>query len=148
MTLLAFLVLTVLRSQGVADDLKDITGLAKRSPSMALALVIAFASLAGLPLTAGFMGKMLVFLAAVDRGWYGVVALAVTGAAAGFYYYFRPILAVYSQGNPGDTPLKWSKPAQVTAVVLVLGIVVLGVYPRALQSVLKVASVASQVGGR
>lgn len=136
-TLLAFLLLCVLRSQGVGDELKDITGLAKRSPGMALALTIAFASMAGIPLTAGFMGKMLVFFAAVDRGQFGVVAVAVLGAAAGFYYYLRPILAVYSSGESDNVKLTMSPLARVTAILLIAAIFVLGVYPAILQPVLK-----------
>ncbi len=141
MTMLAFLLLAVIRSQGVAEDLKSITGLAKRSPSMAFALTVALVSLAGLPLTAGFFGKMLVFMAAVDRGHYLAVALATVGAAAGFYYYFRPILAVYSTADAVEsTPLKWSPLARATAIVLMAAIVVLGVYPRVLQPVLKASA--------
>ncbi|MBL9114640.1 MAG: NADH-quinone oxidoreductase subunit N [Verrucomicrobiaceae bacterium] len=146
MTMLGFLLLAVLRSQGVAEELSQLQGLSKRSPGMAFALAVAFASLAGLPLTAGFIGKMLVFLAAVDKGWYGAVGLAVVGAAAGFYYYFRPILAAYSAGKPEDTALRWSLPAKATAAVLVLAIVTLGVYPKALQSALKQNIVLTSAG--
>jgi NADH-quinone oxidoreductase subunit N len=136
-TLLGFLVLAILRSHGVGDDLKDITGLAKRSPGMAFALTAALASMAGLPLTAGFMGKMLVFLTAVDHGHYSVVAVAVVGAAAGFYYYFRPILAVYSPSEGEASKLSVSLLARVTGIALIVGIVVLGVYPKLLQGVLR-----------
>ena len=142
-TLLGFLILCVLRSQGVSDELKDLNGLTKRHPGMAFALTVAMASMAGLPLTAGFMGKLLVFVAAVEQGYYGVVAIAVTGAAAGFYYYFRPILAMYSGSEGETTKLVWSPLAKVTATLLMVGILVLGVYPRALQSVLSPAPVAA-----
>lgn len=138
MTLLGFLLLATLRSQGLPEDVKGVTGLAKRSPAMAFALTVALASMAGLPLTAGFFGKMLVFVAAVDRGYYVAVALALVGAAAGFYYYFKPILAAWSDGgSDAAQPLKWSGLARAFTVVLVLAIVWLGVYPRALQGVLK-----------
>ncbi|MFZ4596322.1 MAG: NADH-quinone oxidoreductase subunit N [Verrucomicrobiaceae bacterium] len=136
MTLLGFLMLCVLRSQGVGEELKDITGLAKRNPSMAFALTVSLASMAGLPLTAGFMGKLLVFVAAVDGGHYAVVAIAVVGAVAGFYYYFKPILAAYSPGESDASKLRWTLLSRVTAIALMLGILVLGVYPRALQKVL------------
>ena len=136
MTLLGFLLLAVLRSQGVGEDLKDLTGLAKRSPTLGLALTVAMASLAGLPLTAGFFGKMLVFVAAVDQGYYCAVVVAVIGAAAGFYYYFRPILAVYSTGEKDNVKLTWSPLAKGTAAVLIAGIILLGVNPMVLQFVL------------
>jgi NADH-quinone oxidoreductase subunit N len=136
MTMLGFLVICLLRSQGVGDELKDLTGLAKRQPGMAFALTVALASMAGLPLTAGFMGKMLVFMAAVDAGHYTALALAVVGAAAGFYYYFRPILAVYSYAETEGEKLTWTPLAKVTTILLIAGIVVLGVYPKALTKVL------------
>ena len=136
-TLLGFLLLVVLRTQGVGEELKDLAGLSKRAPLLAFALAVAFASMAGLPLTAGFMGKLLVFVAAVSKAHYGVVALAVIGAAAGFYYYFRPILAAYSPVEGEATKIHVSPVARVTVVVLILGVVVIGVYPKLLQSVLK-----------
>ncbi len=141
MTLLGFLLLAVLRGHGVGEELKDITGLAKRSPAMALALTIAFASLAGLPLTAGFFGKMLVFVAAMNQGYLSVVIVAVIGAAAGFYYYFRPILAVYSACENDKEKLTWSPLAKVSALVLSLAIIALGVNPNLLQFVLNRAPV-------
>lgn len=142
MTLLGFLILAVLRAQGVGDELKDLTGLAKRHPGIAFAMTVALASMAGLPLTAGFMGKMFVFIAAVEQHHYGAVAIAVVGAAAGFYYYFRPILAMYSNRDGETTKLTWSPLARVTALVLIAGIVALGVYPKLLQGILQPIPVA------
>lgn len=136
-TLLGFLLLVVLRTQGVGDELKDLAGLSKRSPLLAFALAVAFASMAGLPLTAGFMGKLLVFMAAISKAHYGVVALAVIGAAAGFYYYFRPILTAYSPVEGESTKLQVSPVARVTIALLIVGVVAVGVYPKLLQSVLK-----------
>lgn len=145
MTLLGFLLLAVLRSQGIAEDVKSLTGLSKRSPAMAFALTVALASLAGLPLTAGFLGKMLVFVAAVDRGYYLAVGLAVVGAAAGFYYYFKPILAAWSNGVPETAPLKCSPIARISSVVLIALILILGVYPRAIQGILKAPAAPAAV---
>jgi NADH-quinone oxidoreductase subunit N len=136
MTLLGFLVLTVLRARGVSDDLKDLAGLSKRSPQLAFLLTLACASMAGLPLTAGFLGKMLVFLAAVEQCHYGVVGIAVIGAAAGFYYYFRPILAAYSGESAVSSEIKLAPSglARATGMVLALAVVVLGVYPKLISS--------------
>jgi NADH-quinone oxidoreductase subunit N len=137
MTLLGFLILAVLRSQGIGENLKDLTGLARRSPAIAFTMTVALASMAGLPLTAGFMAKMFVFIAAVEQGYYGVVVVAIIGAAAGFYYYFRPILAMYSSGENDASKLTWTPLARLTAVLLMIGVIVLGVYPKALQSTLQ-----------
>ncbi len=139
MTVLAFYVLVALRNQGIGDSLDDIRGLARRSPMLAFLLTIAMASLAGLPLTAGFLGKMLVFIAAVDHGYWGAVLCAIIGAAAGFYYYFRPILAVYSTDGASEAQPQIKTPAlgRAVAVAVAAVIIVLGIYPRPIQQMLQ-----------
>lgn len=136
MTVLGFLVLAVLRVNGGGEDIKDFKGLAKRSPLLALAMTLALASLAGLPLTAGFMGKLFVFLGLVDHAYWGALVCAVIGAAAGFYYYFRTILAMYSNDAQNTEPLRLNLGSKIIAIVLSVVIVVLGVYPKPLQQLL------------
>lgn len=136
MTVLAFLVLALMRLNGAGEDLGDFRGMAKKSPFLALVMTVAFASLAGLPLMAGFLGKLFVFLGLVDHAAWGALACAVIGAAAGFYYYFRIILLMYAaEPNPSAT-LAVSQLTKVVAGALALVIVILGVYPRPLQSML------------
>ena len=142
MTVLAFLVLALMRINGAGEDLTDFRGLAKKSPFLALVMTVAFASLAGLPLLAGFMGKLFVFLGLVDNAAWGALACAVIGAALGFYYYFRIILSMYSAEPNHASALSVSQASKVVAGALALVIVVLGVYPRPLQSMLKGAPVA------
>lgn len=145
MTILGFLVLAILRLNGGGEDLRDFRGLAKRSPVLGLAMTLALASLAGLPLTAGFMGKLLVFVSLVDAASWGALLCAAIGAAAGFYYYFRPLLAIHSSDSSASEPLQVSGAAKAAAIVLSLAIVVLGVYPKPLQQMLsKPAEVAAQ----
>jgi len=140
MTVLGFLVLAILRINGGGEDVTDFRGLAKRSPLLALVMTIALASLAGLPLTAGFMGKLFVFLGLVDQAAWGALACAVIGAATGFYYYFKTILAMYSlDASSSSQPLPLRLCTKVGAIVLTITIVVLGVYPRPLQSMLTTA---------
>ncbi len=136
MTVLGFLVLAVLRVNGGGEDIKDFKCLAKRSPLLALAMTLALASLAGLPLTAGFMGKLFVFLGLVDHAYWGALVCAVIGAAAGFYYYFRTILAMYSNDAQNTEPLRLNLGSKIIAIVLSVVIVVLGVYPKPLQQLL------------
>ncbi|GEP44021.1 NADH-quinone oxidoreductase subunit N [Brevifollis gellanilyticus] len=136
MTVLAFLVLAVLRVNGQGEDIRDFRGLGKRSPLLALALTLALASLAGLPLTAGFMGKLFVFFSLVDHAYWGALVCATIGAAAGFYYYFRAIVAIYSTEGSSNEPLKLNIASKVGATVLAVVIVVLGVYPKPLQHTL------------
>lgn len=141
MTVLAFLSLGLARTRGVAEDLDGLKGFARRSPLLALLFTVALASLAGLPLTAGFLGKMLVFIALVDHGYWGSLGCAVVGAAAGFYYYFRPILAMYSSTDASaDEPVKLAPASKAVALALAAVVLLLGLYPRPLQRVLDSAS--------
>ncbi len=136
MTVLGFLGLGLMRANGLGEDLKDFAGLAKRNPLLALLMTISFASLAGLPLTAGFLGKLFVFLGLADHGYWGALSCAIIAAAAGFYYYFKTILAMYTTEGTDVPALSFSGPAKAVAGALALAILILGVYPKPLQSVL------------
>jgi NADH-quinone oxidoreductase subunit N len=136
MTVLGFLGLGLMRANGLGEDIKDFTGLAKRNPLLALLMTISFASLAGLPLTAGFLGKLFVFLGLADHGYWGALSCAVVAAAAGFYYYFKTILAMYTTEGTDVPALAFSVPAKAVAGALALAILILGVYPKPLQGVL------------
>ena len=136
MTVLGFLGLGLMRANGLGEDIKDFTGLAKRNPLLALLMTLSFASLAGLPLTAGFLGKLFVFLGLADHGYWGALSCAVIAAAAGFYYYFKTILAMYTTEGTDVPALAFSFPAKAVAGALALAILILGVYPKPLQGIL------------
>jgi NADH-quinone oxidoreductase subunit N len=142
MTVLGFLGLGLMRANGLGEDIKDFTGLAKRNPLLALLMTISFASLAGLPLTAGFIGKLFVFLGLADHGYWGALTCAVIAAAAGFYYYFKTILAMYTTEGADTPALTFSAATKAVAGVLAVIIIVLGVYPKPLQKVLAPAPAA------
>src|SRR5205807_7534551 len=93
MTLLSFAVL-VLVGQRAGDQLENFAGLSQRSPFLAFAMLVAMASLAGVPFTAGFLGKFLVFDAAISEHHFSLVVVGVIAVAAGFYYYFKVVRAI------------------------------------------------------
>ncbi len=95
MTLLAFLVLTALRPVIAGEDLDAFRGLGRRSPFLAAALMFAMASLAGIPLTAGFFGKFFAFQLAVASQQWTLLACGLVAAAAGFYFYLRIAVSMY-----------------------------------------------------
>jgi NADH-quinone oxidoreductase subunit N len=142
MTVLGFLGLGLMRANGLGEDIKDFTGLAKRNPFLALLMTISFASLAGLPVTAGFIGKLFVFLGLADHGYWGALTCAVIAAAAGFYYYFKTILAMYTTEGADIPTLSFSGATKAVASSLAVIILILGVYPKPLQKVLMSASAA------
>jgi NADH-quinone oxidoreductase subunit N len=143
MTVLGFLGLGLMRANGLGEDIKDFTGLAKRNPTLAFFMTVSFASLAGLPLTAGFIGKLFVFLGLADHGYWGALSCAVIAAAAGFYYYFKTILVMYTTEGVETTALTLSTASKAVAGLLAVIILILGVYPKPLQKVLSSGETAS-----
>src|SRR5207302_7953898 len=82
MTILSFAVLVIVAQQ-TGDRIEDFDGLAQRSPFLAFALLIARASLAGVPLTAGFFGKLLIFMAAIAQHQIALIVVGAIGVACG-----------------------------------------------------------------
>ena len=102
MTLGVFFILAQVRIQRDGETITDFNGLGKTNPVLAIALTVLLAALAGVPLTAGFIGKFFVFSLAVEAGlWWGV-GIAFIAAAAGFYYYLSIVRAMWWTA-PGDT---------------------------------------------
>lgn len=131
MTLAAFFVLAQVRVQQDAETIDAFDGLGKRNPVLALGLTVIMAALAGVPLTAGFLGKFFVFDLAVRSGlWWGV-AIAAVGAAAGFYYYFKLIRAMWWTEPSADLkPLALPQITRFVVATLTVAVLVLGVWPQ------------------
>jgi NADH-quinone oxidoreductase subunit N len=138
MTLLAFLVMTIVAQASGGDDLADFNGLNQRAPHLAFAMLIAMLSLAGIPLTAGFLGKLFIFECAVEQQHWILVILGVITVAAGFYYYLKVIRAMYWQqpANPDAPEIKVGPLAKITIALLCALIIWVGVYPGPLLSLL------------
>ncbi len=127
-SIVAFAVLINVKQKTGSDDIESFNGLAKRNPLAALALTIAMLSLAGIPLTAGFIGKYVMFLNVLENYQIILVVIAILNALVGFYYYFRVIIAVYFKEGKEielDTPMQY----KVVLVVSTIVILLLGVYP-------------------
>ena len=107
-------------------------GFAKQQPLLAATTTIFLLSLAGIPLTAGFLSKFYMLKAALATGKYlWLVIFAVLMAAISVYYYFRLIQAMYFK--EGDATLKQVSPAfKWTLVILAAAVVLLGIFPNLL----------------
>ncbi len=100
-----FGVMTVLAGpEDTEQELGDYAGLAKQSPFLGGVLACALGSLAGIPPFAGFMAKLLVFVAAFKAGHYGLLAVAVAGVVISIYYYFGWIRAAYFRDQAATSP--------------------------------------------
>lgn len=137
MTMLSFVVLQVVSGATGGDEISRFNGLGRRSPLLAGAMLLAAASLAGIPFTAGFIGKLLVFEVALKQGHYGLVALGCVTVAAGFYYYFKVIRAMYWQQPAEETPIAVSGSLRFLIAVLGAAIIAFGIYPAPILAALR-----------
>jgi len=132
MQLGAFAVVAAMRrSDIIGDELKDLNGLSKRSPMAAIAMLFFMLSLGGIPPTAGFMGKVWLFGAAIDAGFIWLAVIAVANSALSIYYYIRVVVFMWiNQEEPVGSPIVIGPAMRVALGVALLGTVVLGLYPQ------------------
>jgi NADH-quinone oxidoreductase subunit N len=126
------LVITALRrreSGGMEEDLADIAGLARRNPAYAALMLVFLLSLAGIPPTAGFLGKYYIFLALVESEHYALAALAALYVAVAIYYYFRIARAMYIDPPARPQLIASSAGLRVALAGTALATIVIGVYP-------------------
>jgi NADH-quinone oxidoreductase subunit N len=129
----AFAVIVMLRRRDViGDQLKDLTGLYATHPGAAIAMLIFMLSLGGIPPTAGFMGKLWLFGAAIESGYIWLAVIGVLNSALSLYYYVRVVVFMWiSEGEAGPA-FRVSPAVAVVLVITAIGTVALGVYPRLL----------------
>lgn len=118
-----------------AENLSAYLGLFWRQPWLALVFTSALLSLAGIPLTAGFIGKFYVLLASVESALWPLAFVLLVSSAIGLFYYLRVVVVMYS-AQPADTDVHGptlthspSLAATFMLVMLTFGLVWLGVYP-------------------
>jgi NADH-quinone oxidoreductase subunit N len=134
MTFGAFAIVAMLRKGGLeGEEIEDFTGLAKRHPLAALLMLVFMVSLAGLPPTAGFIGKLYVFMAAVEAGMTWLAVLALVFAAISAYYYLRLVMVMYMR-EPGELTsasprIVMSPTLSIVLACAIAGVVILGIYP-------------------
>ncbi len=128
MTLLSFAILIVVANQA-GDEIRDFDGLGERAPFLAFGMLLAMSSLAGVPFTAGFFGKFLIFDAALRHHETALVVAGVITVACGFYYYFKVVRAMYWESSKALTPISLNPMSRIAITAMMIGIVALGVYP-------------------
>jgi NADH-quinone oxidoreductase subunit N len=110
-----------------SDDMKAYYGLSRRSPWLALAMMVAFLSLAGMPPFAGFVAKVFVFAAAVQSNMIWLAVVGVLNSIVGLFYYLTVLKYVYLYRSEGDeVPLRVPSGVAFAMVVLVAGILLVG----------------------
>jgi len=137
MTLGVFFILAQVRIQRDGEMIKDFNGLGKTNPQLALALTVLLAALAGVPLTAGFIGKFLIFSLAVEAHLWVGVGIAFIAAAAGFYYYFSVIRAMWWAAPSDEKAIVLPCISKACIAVLTIAVLVLGFWPQPIWALLK-----------
>jgi NADH-quinone oxidoreductase subunit N len=110
-----------------SDDIAAYAGLSRRAPWLALVMLVAFLSLAGMPPLAGFISKILVFAAAVEAGYIWLVVVGVLNSIVGLYYYLKVLNVVYHYRSEDESkPLPVPAPFSIALFLLVAGIILVG----------------------
>lgn len=128
--LLAFgIVMAFSRVTGL-EDIKDYAGLSRRSPWLALMMLAAFLSLAGMPPFGGFVAKVFVFAAGVEAGYVWLVFVGIVNSIVGVYYYLNVLKYVYLYRMPNEDeenlPIPLTRPYAIALTVLAVGVILIG----------------------
>lgn len=131
----AFAIVALLRSE---DDqglqLSNLAGLGYRRPWLGALMALFMFSLAGLPPTAGFVGKFYIFSGAIESGHFGLAILGVINSVISVYYYLRVVVWMYMSPDPaGEDPIvKTAWPLAAALAITALGVLQLGLFPGSL----------------
>lgn len=138
-----FFVISQVAADGNNVDINQLAGLHRRSPVLALTLMLSLFALAGIPPTIGFSGKLLIFKAAITKGYLWLVVFAMVNVVISLYYYLLMVKAAYltkpaTPLGPISLPLRF----KILAVGLIIVMVAAGIYPTPLIVVARSAAQA------
>jgi NADH-quinone oxidoreductase subunit N len=128
--LLAFgIVMAFSRVTGL-EEITDYAGMSRRNPGLALMMLAAFLSLAGMPPFGGFVAKVVVFAAGIQAGYVWLVVIGIINSVIGVYYYLNVLKYVYLYRMPDEDeekhPVPLTRPYAIALVVLVFGVILIG----------------------
>jgi NADH-quinone oxidoreductase subunit N len=111
-----------------SDEIKDYAGLSRRASGLALVMLIAFLSLAGMPPFGGFIAKVLVFAAAVEADMVWLAVIGVLNSIIGLYYYLIVLKHVYLyRSEVDDIPVPVTTPTRIALILLTAAILIVGI---------------------
>ena len=111
-----------------SDEIAAYNGLSRKHPGLALGMLVAMLSLAGMPPFGGFVAKVFVFAAAVESNLIWLAVVGILNSIVGVYYYLIVLKHVYLYRDEAneDKPFPVSRPYAIALTVLVLGVILLG----------------------
>lgn len=128
-SVIAFAALILVKRRAGSDHFDSFNGLGKSNPFIAFTLTVAMLSLAGIPLTAGFIGKFMMFSSALSAYHVILVVLAVINAVAGMYYYLRVVVAMYFKDGVRQQAIPSPVYFNIVLGFSALITIVIGLYP-------------------
>jgi len=139
----SFAVLVVCQRKEGRTEIRDYSGLGFRHPLLGMALALLLLSLAGLPPTAGFVGRFYLFSAAVEAGFTGLAAIGVLSGAMSAYCCFKMVASMYMRRTDPEPPAVAMAPEALAVVLLaVLGTLGLGLAPGGLMEVVDAVAIS------
>jgi NADH-quinone oxidoreductase subunit N len=126
----AFAVVIAVSNLIRSDEIDDYSGLNRRSPFLAFAMLVFLLSLAGVPPLAGFIGKLYIFLAAIKQELYTLIIVGLVNIVISMYYYLIIVKKMYINEPTDRSPLTVSPSMQAVIYVGLAGTLVLGIYPK------------------
>ena len=129
MNLGAFYVVMLLANKTGSEDIDSYKGMGYRSPLISVSMVVFFISLAGLPPTAGFIGKLFLFAALLDAKWIWLAVVGAINSVISLYYYVRVVRNMFLRDPEGTTePIVFSAPQLTILMLLLIPTLVFGLF--------------------
>jgi proton-translocating NADH-quinone oxidoreductase chain N len=135
----AFAAVIAFSNETGSDVIKDYAGLSERAPSLALAMIVCLLSFGGIPPTAGFIGKLYLFSAAIEEGLLWLAIVGVINSVISLSYYWKIIRAMYIIPVQTKEPLRASPTLAVALGTTVVGVLTVGIFPGIPLALIRVA---------
>lgn len=135
-SIIAFGGLYIVKKSVGSELFESFNGLSKKNPALAALITVAMLSLAGIPLTAGFMGKFMMFHGVMNEYYVVLLILAAVNAVIGVFYYLRVVVHMYFKEADNVESIDFSLTYKIVFIIALIGTLVLGVYPDTLLSLI------------
>src|SRR5208283_2412643 len=123
-----FLVIIVFSIATKSDEIADYAGLSRRSGLLALTMLLALVSLAGMPPLAGFFGKFILLMAVIKSGYVWLALIAGVNIVISLYYYLMVAKRIYVDSPRSASPILVSPGMQLLLSITILGIILIGIF--------------------
>jgi len=139
MNLACFYVIVLISKKGENVKIEDLAGLSKRSPLLALLMAVGAFSLAGIPPTGGFAGKLFLLTSAFRSGHLVIVIIGAVNTVISIFYYLNLVRMSYSKESESNEPINLSVSEKVMCYIIMLIVLYMGILPYGLLNLFKIA---------